>query len=53
MLSALVAFLVCVAVFGALYVAAGAFFFGLSCAFDWVTGLIRDVWAARGRRVTR
>jgi hypothetical protein len=49
----LLTFLAVVAIFGVLYVAAGAVFFGLSCAFDYVAGIIGDVWHARGRRVPR
>lgn len=49
----LLTFLAAVAIFGALYVSAGAVFYGLSRAFDWMAGTIRDARATRVRRTGR
>lgn len=46
-------FLAAVLIFGALYVSAGAVFYGASRLFDWVAGSIRDAWATRGRHTPR
>lgn len=49
----LLTFLAVIAIVGALYVSAGAVFYGLSRLFDWAALEIRTARATRGRRTGR